>query len=61
MAKKMTTKTAVVKEEKKQNITGLITIIGTNKARSLKKGKEYNVSPILAERLVKNGFATKKK
>jgi len=60
MAKKMTTKTVIGEKPEMKILSGLVTILGTSKSKYLKKDVEYEVSPLLAERLVKTGHATLK-
>lgn len=62
MAKKMTAKTVIKsKPEVPKTLKGLVVVVGTEKSQYMKTGKEYEVSPILANTLVKSGHATLKK
>lgn len=63
MAKKMTTKKTVKvdKPVKTDKLVGLVTVIGTDKSEFMKTGKEYEVSPVLANTVVKSGHAKFKK
>jgi hypothetical protein len=59
MAKAINTKTLV--NVAKPDLSGLVTIIATGKAVSMKKDTEHKVTMTLAETLVNKGFATFKK
>lgn len=57
----MTSKDVVITEPVETNVlTGLVTIVATDKASHMKKGEEYVVSGQLATTLIKKGFATLK-
>ena len=63
MAKSINTKTLVNVAEpvETKSLSGLVTIIGTGKTESMKKGSEFTVTGQLAETLINKGFATLKK
>lgn len=62
MSKKITSKSAVVAGKPETNkLSGLVEVVGTEKSEHLKKGQVYEVSPQLAETLVKQGYANYKK
>lgn len=61
MAKKITSKSAIVHEQSEIKImSASVTIIANEKSGYMVSGKEYQVPGILAENLIKKGFATLK-
>ena len=61
MAKEVIKKENSEEGEKVVSFSDKVTIIGTEKADHLITGQEYEVHPVQAEKLVKNGCAELKK
>lgn len=58
-SKKVTTKDVVKKATTKND--NIVTVVGTEKSKTMVTGKEYKVSETLANTVIEKGFATLKK
>lgn len=62
MAKKMKTDSVitVAKPVETKNLSGIVAVIATEKAKSMKQNEVYYVTAQLAQTLINKGFATLK-